>query len=89
VTTSPRDLEHDLVQWILDYIEEEEFTVDVEITADTDLVATGALDSMGFVGLVAKFENLTGAEVDFEEVDAEELTSVRALIDRCVPQASA
>jgi acyl carrier protein len=88
MTTSTQDVERDLVQWILDYIEEEEFEVDVEITADTDLVATGALDSMGFVGLVATFENLTGTAVDFEEVDAEELTSVRALIDRCLRPAA-
>lgn len=84
MTVSVQDLERELVQWILDYIEEEEFSVDVEITADTDLVATGGLDSMGFVGLIARFEDLTGTEVDFEEVDPEELTSVRSLIDRCL-----
>lgn len=84
MTVSVPDLERDLVQWILDYIEEEEFSVDVEITADTDLVATGALDSMGFVGLIAKFEELAGTEVDFEEIDPEELTSVRSLIGRCL-----
>lgn len=84
MTGSVQDLERDLVQWILDYIEEEELTVEVEIAADTDLVATGALDSMGFVGLVATFENLTGTEVDFEEIDAEELISVRSLIERCL-----
>jgi acyl carrier protein len=84
MTVSVQELERDLVQWILDYIEEEEFSVDVEITAVTDLVATGALDSMGFVGLVAKFEELTGTEVDFEEIEPEELTSVRSLTDRCL-----
>jgi acyl carrier protein len=84
MTRSVQELGGELVQWILDYVEEEEFSVDTEITADTDLVATGALDSMGFVGLIAKFEDLTGTEVDFEEIDPEELTSVRSLIDRCL-----
>jgi len=84
MTVSVQDLERDLVQWILDYVEEEEFAVDVEITADTDLVATGALDSMGFVGLFSRFEALAGTEVDFQKIDPEELTSVRSLIERCL-----
>lgn len=84
MTVSVQDLERDLIQWIADYIEEEEFSVDVEIGADTDLVATGALDSMGFVGLIARFEDLTDTEVDFEEIDPEELTSIRSLIERCL-----
>lgn len=84
MTHSVQELGDELVRWIRDYVEEEEFSVDVEITADTDLVATGALDSMGFVGLIARFEDLTGTEVDFEEIDPEELTSVRSMIDRCL-----
>jgi acyl carrier protein len=86
MTVSVRELERELVQWILDYKEEEEeeVSVGVEITADTDLIATGALDSMGFVGLIARFEDLAGTEVDFEEIEPEELTSVRTLIDRCL-----
>jgi acyl carrier protein len=85
MTVSVQDLERDLVQWILGYLEEEEeVPADVEITASTDLVATGALDSIGFVGLIAKFEELTGTEVDFAEIDPEELTSVRSLIDHCL-----
>lgn len=84
MTVSVQDLERELVQWILDYIAEEEFAVEAEITADTDLVATGALDSMGFVGLVTRFEALAETEVDFEKIDPEELTSVRSLIDRCL-----
>jgi acyl carrier protein len=84
MTASVQNIERELVQWILSYIEEEELSVDIEITADTDLVATGALDSMGFVGLVSRFEMLTGTEVDFEAIDAEELTSIRFLVDRCL-----
>jgi acyl carrier protein len=86
MTVSVQELERELVQWILDYLEEEEkeFPDDVTITADTDLVATGALDSMGFVGLVTRFEDLAGTEVDFEKIDPEELTSVRSLIERCL-----
>lgn len=84
MTRSVKELGGELVRWIVDYVEEEEFSVDVEITEDTDLIATGALDSMGFVGLIARFEDLTGTEVDFEEIDPEELTSVRSLIDRCL-----
>jgi acyl carrier protein len=84
MTHSVQELGDELVRWIVGYVEEEEFSVDVEITTDTDLVATGALDSMGFVGLIARFEDLTGTEVDFEEIDPEELTSVRSLIDRCL-----
>ena len=86
MTVSTQELERELVQWILDYLEEEEkdLSADVKITADTDLVATGALDSMGFVGLIARFEDLSGTEVDFEEIEPEELTSIRSLIDRCL-----
>lgn len=78
----PTEIERELIRWINSYNEEE--GVDVVVTADSDLVATSALDSMGFVGLIALFENLAGVEIDFDEVDPEELTSIRSLFERCL-----
>jgi acyl carrier protein len=77
------ELEAELVRWVVDYNEEEGLGCDEEIGPETDLFETGALDSMGFVGLIAVFEALSGVEVDFDEIEPEELNTVRAIIERC------
>lgn len=44
---------------------------------DTDLLATGWLDSLGFVDLLGYVEKTTGREVDLGDADPSEFTTVR------------
>ena len=44
---------------------------------DTDLLATGWLDSLGFVELLAYVEKTTGREIDLSDADPSEFTTVR------------
>lgn len=44
---------------------------------DTDLLAAGWLDSLGFVELLAYVEKTTGREVDLSDADPSEFTTVR------------
>lgn len=49
------------------------------IHEDTDLFATGILDSMAFVELIAFLEEATGSRIDLLDVDPEDFTTVRGL----------
>lgn len=48
----------------------------VAIGDDTDLLATGLLDSLGFVELLAYVELTTGRAVDLSDADPSEFTTV-------------
>ena len=44
---------------------------------ETDLLATGLLDSLGFVELLAYVEETTGRAVDLSDADPSEFTTVQ------------
>lgn len=46
---------------------------------DGDLLANGALDSMGFVELLVHIESVVGKKVDLTDLDPSEFTSVSGL----------
>ena len=46
---------------------------------DFDLLTEGVIDSLGIVELISAVEEQFGIEVDFEDLDAEELTIVGPL----------
>lgn len=50
-----------------------------DITPDTDLVASGLLDSFGFVDLIVYIESLDGCKIDLTEADPSEFTVVKGL----------
>ncbi len=45
-----------------------------EITDDLDLMKRGIIDSIGLIQLVAAIEEHYGIEIDFEQMDADNLT---------------
>jgi acyl carrier protein len=47
-----------------------------ELSDELDLQASGVIDSLGLVELIAAVEERFGVEVDFEELDPDELTVV-------------
>jgi acyl carrier protein len=55
----------------------------VVIDADTDLFASGYLDSIGFVGLSVLVEDLSGKPIDFTRVRPEELSTIRKILALC------
>lgn len=75
-------LERALLDWIIEWNEGEPIG---ELTADTDIFAVAALDSMGFTGLIAYLEDETNIEFDFDNADASAGVSVRSLLDYCFP----
>jgi len=50
-----------------------------DIADDFDLLTEGVIDSMGFIELIVFFEQKFNTEIDFDEMDAEELTLVGPL----------
>jgi acyl carrier protein len=50
-----------------------------DLSEEGDLLASGALDSMGFVQLLLYVESVTGNKVDLTDLDPNEFTSIRGL----------
>lgn len=51
--------------------------VDVQdLNENTDLIATGVLDSVGFVEMLAYVEGLVGRPVDLSDIDPSEFTKL-------------
>ena len=44
------------------------------IADDSDLVAEGVLDSLGFIKLIAELENRLGIRIEFDGLDPEHVT---------------
>ena len=50
-----------------------------DISADTDLIASGMLDSFGFIDLIVFIENQSGCRIDLTDVDPSEFCIVKGL----------
>jgi acyl carrier protein len=50
-------------------------------SVDTDLIDTGALDSMMFVELLARLETEFGITIGLEEIDLDAFRSIRAIAE--------
>jgi hypothetical protein len=54
------------VQRLIEWVAQRQGTGDAEVGPDTDLLATGILDSMGLVALFFLVETMGGKSVDIE-----------------------
>lgn len=73
--------EHDLVELIVAWVKENGSrakTRTLEINGDTDLVASGVLDSFGFVDLIVYLEAF-GCRMDLTDADPAEFSVVKGL----------
>ncbi len=52
---------------------------EIEITDDFDLKDRGIIDSIGFLQLISAIEDHFGIEVDFGEMDTENLTVIGSI----------
>lgn len=73
----------DFISLTLTWIKENKLHVsnmtDGEITENTDLIATGLLDSFGFVNLFLFLETQSGCQIDLTDVEPSEFSTVRGL----------
>lgn len=59
-------------------------SVPVDVKEDTDLIASGALDSMGFIELLLFVESITGQKIDLSDLDPNEFTTIQGLSQNIV-----
>ena len=77
--------EQELRRMIHDWIQQQSQARDAApLDEQSDLIASGALDSMGFIELLAYIESATGQKVDLHEVDVGALTSIDGLVRHIV-----
>ena len=71
-------------QQLLDFVRERHPPeVQAGIDSATDLFENGVLDSIGFVGLSVLVEDLAGKPIDFGQIKASELRSIRDILRLC------
>ena len=69
-----------LLQLLIDWIKTNKRTSNhVEISADTELLESGILDSFGFLDLILHVESKTGLQIDLADADPSEFAIVRGL----------
>jgi acyl carrier protein len=51
----------------------------MEMTEETDLIASGILDSLGFIELMLYLETLTEEKIDLNDADPKDFTTMRGL----------
>jgi acyl carrier protein len=76
------ELENEFVGVIVNWVRKNTHTNGnghIEITERTDLMASGLLDSIGFVELIVFIETQIGRDIDLTDVDPEEFSTVNGL----------
>lgn len=69
-----------LLQLLIDWIKSNKrISNHVEISADTELLESGILDSFGFLDLILHVESKTGLQIDLADADPSEFAIVRGL----------
>jgi len=69
-----------LQQLVIEWIETNKRTSNhVGISAETELLGTGILDSFGFLDLIMHIENKTGLQIDLADADPSEFAVVRGI----------
>ncbi len=69
-----------LLQLLVDWITANKRTSnEVPISPDTELLASGILDSFGFLDLIVYLESKTGLQIDLADADPNEFAIVRGL----------
>lgn len=54
---------------------------DMEVTDKTSFVGSGLYDSVDYIGLLADVESRSGIQLDFMNIDAENLGTIGGLIE--------
>jgi acyl carrier protein len=67
-----------IIEWVRENGQSEPFS-DPEITEETDLMASGLLDSFGFIDLLLFIESQSGTKIDLMDVDPSQFVVVKGL----------
>lgn len=73
-----KDVESKLIDWVA---ERNDGNPDFRMDRDTDLYASGYLDSLGFVGLLMLVEEMSGKKLADLDVNPLELKTVRIICE--------
>jgi acyl carrier protein len=76
---------NDIRQIALDFIQtelERNGLTAENLDDETDLLATGIIDSFGFLDLISEIEDCTGLPLDLGGLDPDSLLSLRGLIEK-------
>lgn len=81
---------NDFHTFVVDYLKSrpEQAGKDINLAPDTDLIGAGIVDSFAFIDLCLAIEQKTGAIIDFAELPIEQYTTIQALFDLAMSQAS-
>lgn len=71
------------VQQLVDWAQQRQAAVGIEVGPDTDLMATGILDSIGLVSLFFLVETMGGKPVDLSEAVAAGPITPAGVVARC------
>jgi acyl carrier protein len=72
------ELAQQIKQWVMRFPRWPQ-TQALPFTDETDLIASGVLDSMGFVELMLYLETIIGEQVDLNEADPRDFTTIKGL----------
>ena len=81
----PRDTENlrsEVRQYIVDFLQER-WSDDLAVEDDTNLIVSGLVDSIGFIELLGDVEDHFGVEVDLDQYDPAEFTTL-STFTQCV-----
>jgi acyl carrier protein len=74
-----------LQQFVIEWIKANKRTSNhLEISAETELLGTGILDSFGFLDLIVHIESKTGFQIDLADADPREFAVIRGLCNLAV-----
>lgn len=71
----------ELASRLLKYVQEEVCVIDVDLTATTDLLLTGAVDSLGVIRITQWLEDEAGVDVDPADVTLENFQTIEQMLD--------
>jgi acyl carrier protein len=78
-TTSPEDIQKFLTSFLNQRLSAQEQSLLNDLPGDYDLLLSGKIDSLGFVELIAAVAEHFGREIDYDELNPENMTVVGPL----------
>jgi acyl carrier protein len=76
---TPDAVQDFLREYIAKYLRGQGREVPAELSDDCDLLLSGYVDSLGLLELMTAIQDHFGREIDFDELDAEQMTIVGPL----------
>lgn len=73
-------MQAELSSLLLKFVREEVAVTDIDLQGDTDLLLTGAVDSLGVIRITQWLEDVGGIEVDPADVTLENFQTVDRMI---------